>query len=275
MLGHSLWQSQFGADAQILGKSIPLSGNMYTVIGVMPASFATPTINTEAWTPVHVSNPARRTFAEFIFCEVTVASLPASALNKRAPKCRSLITILQLNIQPTIRTAPQSCLPLYERIVGESRRSLYVLFAAVSFVLLIACANFANLLLARAAEREREFVIRGALGAGRWRLIRQLLTESVLVSLAGGVLAVGLAYWGTNLLVAFKPDNLPRLAEIGVDARVLAFTLGVSTIDRGGFRFVAGLDGCANGIGESLKEGGRSCDGGKCTAKTTKYIRRR
>jgi ABC-type antimicrobial peptide transport system permease subunit len=149
---------------------------------------------------------------------------------------------------------------LHERIVGDTRQSLFILFAAVGFVLLIACANFANLLLARSSERQREFVIRGALGAGRWRLIRQLLTESVLLSLAGGAVAIGLAIWGTRLLLAFKPENLPRLSEIGVDARVLGFTMGISILTGLIFGLVPAWAASRGGVGEALRQAARVND---------------
>src|SRR4029079_2243739 len=262
VLGHNLWVKQFNSDDQILGKAIPLSGDMYTVIGVMPETFVTPRVNTEAWTPVHVPNPVAANFRGVHFLR-TYGRLASGVTFEQAKAEMQLIDSNLAQQYPADNKNRTTVLfPLHERIVGESRQSLFILFTAVSFVLLIACANFANLLLARAAEREREFIIRGALGAGRWRLIRQLLTESILVSLAGGAVAVLLAIWGTNVLVTFKPDNLPRLAEIGVDGRVLAFTLGVSLLTGLLFGLLPAWTASRGRVGDALKEGGRGSTAG-------------
>jgi putative ABC transport system permease protein len=262
VLSHALWLHQFGGDPEIVGKTIPLSGNVYTIIGVMPESFASPRDNTEAWTPVHVSNPVAANFRGVHFLR-TYGRLAAGATLEQA---RAEMQVVDRNLATQFPADSKNrvtvLVPLHERIVGQSRQSLLVLFASVSLVLLIACANFANLLLARAAEREREFVIRTALGAGRWRLIRQLLTESVLVSFAGGAIAVLLAIWGTNLLVSMQPDNLPRLQEIGVDARVLAFTFGVSLLTGIIFGLLPAWTASRSRIGDTLKEGGRSATAG-------------
>jgi len=262
VISHDLWIKQFNRDAQIVGKTIPLNGNVYTIIGVMPASFAAPRDNPQAWTPLHVSNPGAANFRGVHILRTYGRLADGVSLDQARAEMAVIDKNLAAQYPADNKNRSSVLVALHERIVGDSRRTLLILFAAVSFVLLIACANFANLLLARAAEREREFVIRGALGAGRWRLIRQLLTESMLVSLAGGALAVVLAIYGTNLLVAFKPDNLPRLSEINVDSRVLGFTIGVSLLTGLLFGLLPAWSASRSRIGEALKEGGRSSTAG-------------
>ena len=262
VLSHGLWMSQFGGDPQILGKTIPLSGNIYTIVGVMPPSFASPRDNIEAWTPVHVSNPVAANFRGVHFLRTYARLAPGINLEQARAEMQLVDKAFAAQYPDNSKNRSTVLIPLHERIVGDSRQSLLILFASVSLVLLIACANFANLLLARAAEREREFVIRTALGAGRWRLIRQLLTESVLVSLAGGACAVVLAIWATNLLVGLQPENLPRLQEIGVDARVLAFTFGVSLLTGIVFGLLPAWTASRSVVNDALKEGGRSSTAG-------------
>ena len=262
VLSHDLWVKQFNSDDQIIGKTIPLSGDTYTIIGVMPASFVTPRDVTEAWTPVHVSNPVAANFRGVHFLRTYGRLAPGVTIEQARAEMQVIDQNLAAQYPAENKNRNTVLFALHERIVGETRQSLFILFAAVGFVLLIACANFANLLLARAAERQREFVIRGALGAGRWRLMRQLLIESLLLSLAGGVAAVLLALWGTNLLVSFKPENLPRVAEIGVDARVLGFTLGISILTGLIFGLVPAWAASRGRVGDALKEGGRSATAG-------------
>jgi putative ABC transport system permease protein len=262
VLSHNLWVKQFNSDEQFLGKAIPLSGDMYTVIGVMPETFVTPRDTTEAWTPVHVSNPVAANFRGVHFLKTYGRLAPGVNIEQARAEMRVIDQNLAAQFPAENKNRNTILFALHERIVGETRRSLFILFAAVGFVLLIACANFANLLLARAAERQREFVIRGALGAGRWRLMRQLLIESLLLSLAGGVTAIVLAFWGTNLLVSFKPENLPRLSEIGVDGRVLGFTLGISILTGLIFGLVPAWAASRGRVGDALREGGRSATAG-------------
>lgn len=262
VLSHDLWMQQFSGDQEIVGKTIPLSGNIYTVIGVMPAGFSAPEVLTEAWAPVHVTSPLAASFRSVHFLR-TYGRL-ADGVDIEQARAEMGIIDRRLSEQYPADNKNRSSIliPLHERVVGESRGALITLFAAVSLVLLIACANFANLLLARAAEREREFVIRAALGAARWRLIRQLLTESLLVSLLGGALAVLLAIWGTSILVALKPENLPRLDEIGVDGRVLLFTFALAVLTGIVFGLLPAWAASRGRVNDALKEGGRSATTG-------------
>ncbi|HMG76373.1 MAG TPA: ABC transporter permease [Pyrinomonadaceae bacterium] len=263
VLSQALWQRQFSGDQQIIDKTIPLSGNTYTVIGVMPAGFSSPERNAEAWTPVHISNPLAANFRGVHFLRTYGRLAPGATIEQARTEMRLIDQQLATQYPADNKNRSTVLVPLHERVVGQSRNALLILFAAVSLVLLIACANFANLLLARAAERGREIVIRTALGAGRWRIIRQLLTESVLISLAGGALGVLIAWWGTSLLVALKPENLPRLQEIGVDSRVFAFTFGLSLLTGVIFGLLPAWTASRSGVSESLKEGGRSATAGR------------
>lgn len=258
VLSHALWQRQFGGDQNILGKTIPLSGNSYTVIGIMPAGFKSPRENSEAWTPVHISNPLAANFRGVHFLRTYGRLAPGVTLPQASAEMRMIDAQLAQQYPADNKNRTSALIPLQERIVGQSRSALLILFAAVSLVLLIACANFANLLLARGAERAREIVIRTALGANRWRIVRQLLTESILIAIFGGAVGVLLAWWGTNLLIAMKPQNLPRLDEIGVDLRVFGFTLGVSLLTGLIFGLLPAWTASRAAVSAGLKEGGRS-----------------
>lgn len=261
VLSHGLWQQQFNGDPDILGKTIPLSGEIYTVIGVMPQGFKAPRDASESWAPLHVANPLAAAYRGVHFLHTYLRLKPGVNLSQALGEMAVIDKRLAELYPEENKNRQTRLIPLHERIVGQTRHALLILFGAVCLVLLIACANFANLLMARAAAREQELVVRVALGASRWRLIRQLLTESVAISVLGGAAGLILASWGIEMLVALKPEDLPRLDTIGVDRWVLVFTLGVSIATGVLFGLAPAWSATSIDVNDALKEGGRGAIG--------------
>lgn len=232
VVSHRLWQAKFGADPKVIGQDLLLDGKNYTVIGVMPRDFCFPA-RAELWVlgyrggaaPASLDLGPNPDSTRDVHIASVVGRLKAGITREQAQA--EMTTLAQNLAQAYPKTNAglgAHVLTLHEQIVGNSRLTLLVLLGAVTLVLLIACANVANLLLAWATKREREIAIRVALGAGRWRLIRQMLTESLVLSGAGGVLGLTIAVWAVRLFVGMSPPDIPRLDQTGIDGAMLAFT---------------------------------------------------
>ncbi len=259
VLSHSLWRRRFGGDPGVLNKTISLSDEPYIIVGIMPPGFQFPE-NTEIWGPLAPDEGMRG--ARFGFFLPVVGRLKPGVTRAQAQADLDVVANQIEKQFPDMAGYGVNVVPVLENTVGPIRRALMILFVAVLFVLLIACANVANLLLARATARQREVAVRAALGAGRWRIVRQLLTESMLLSVLGGALGVLLAWWGLRLLVNLSPANIPRLETIRLDGRVLWFALTLSLVTGLIFGLAPALQTSHLKLSEALKEGARTGAGG-------------
>jgi predicted permease len=263
VLSHSFWENFFGSDAHALGKTITLSGNDYTVIGVMPSDFVLPREHADIFVSLWVGDPKAAPNRSVHFMHTYWRLEPGITLAQAQAEMSAIDRRLAEQYPDTERNRHKTFLPLRELVAGDIRPALFVLFGAVGLVLLIACANFAGQLVARAAARRNELTIRAALGASRARLIFQAVTESVLLSLIGGLLGLLLANWGTTLLLSLKPAALERFTTIQVDTRVLFFVLGISLLTGIIFGVTPAWSTTRFDFAESIKEGGRGATAGR------------
>jgi putative ABC transport system permease protein len=266
VISHGLWQRRFGGVADIVGKKISLNGQNVTVLGVMPQGFkwfmkegSRTGKAAEIWTPTNfasVLNGPTKGRGRFI----TVAGRlkPGVTPEQAQAEMSTIASRLEQQYAQFNTNMGIHVVPVREQLAGEIKLALYVLLGAVGFVLLIACANVANLMLARAASRQSEFSIRTALGAGRWRIVRQLLTESVLLSILGGAFGLLIALWGVDALVALSPPNLLGTEKIGLSMGVLLFTFLISLATGIMFGLAPALEVTRLNLNETLKETGKS-----------------
>jgi putative ABC transport system permease protein len=257
VLADSLWRRRFGADPAIVGRAVTIEATPFTVAGVAPPGFAFPRA-AEAWTPLAMSAQAAHRRGDFL---LVIGRLKRGVSPERAAATmRTIGSRLERQYPDTNTGWSVALVPAHEQIVGRTRPALLALWTAVGCLLLVACTNVANLLLARGAARSREMAIRAALGAGRARLFRQSMTESIMFALLGGGLGLALAFWGVALLVRFGPADTPRLAEAGLHPQVLVFTLAISVATGLVFGLVPASRAGRETLHGDLKEGGRHGD---------------
>jgi predicted permease len=270
LISADLWQRKFGSAPDVLGKDITLDDRSYTIIGVIPAGFnlrINSFRNADVYVPIgQWNNPALQNRGAALGLHGIGRLKPGVSIEQAQSDLDRVMRDLAAAYPATNKGNGAKLLPFKETMVGNVGPTLWMLLGAVGFVLAVACVNVSNLLLARSTGRTREFAIRAALGAGQWRLLRQSLTESMLLALAGGGLGLAVAGWGTQAALSVLPTTLPRAQEVGLDGRVLLFTVAVSL-------FTGILSGLAPALktsqwrlSETLKEGGRGASGGRVRA---------
>jgi predicted permease len=262
LLAEGFWQRRFGSARDIIGKQIIMNGDAYTIVGVIPASFHFRAFNFAGIKDVYV--PVGQTKDPFFYHRDVQNGMDAIGRLKPGVSLAAAqgdMAQITRNLAAAYPNADKgtgaAILPLRDDLVHEVRPYLWLLLGAVGFVLLIACVNVGNLQLARSTGRAHEFAIRCALGADRWRVVRQLLTESVVLGLAGGAIGACVAAWGTQVAIRLLPETLPRAEDVGLDGRVLVFTFAISILAGVVFGLVPALKMSRLGLQETLKEGGR------------------
>jgi predicted permease len=273
LLAEGFWQRRFGSDRDIIGKQIIMNGDAYTIVGVIPATFHFSTFNFNGIKDVYV--PVAQTKDPFFYHRDVHEGMdaigrlkPGVSLAAAQADMAQITGDLATAYPDADKGASATIVPLRDVLVQEVRPLLWLLLGAVGFVLLIACVNVGNLQLARSTGRAHEFAIRRALGADRWRVVRQLLTESVALGLAGGALGACVAAWGTQAAIRLLPEALPRAEDVGLDGHVLVFTLAISIIAAIAFGLVPALKMSRWGLQETLKEGGRGASAGRHRAQS-------
>jgi predicted permease len=259
ILSHALWQKEFGSDPNAIGQRVTLEGVDRQIVGVMPADFQFPSAKTQVWVPLHLDPRAIGDFWGAGFMPVIGrlrdgATIPQADAELRAamPRFRAMFPWKM----PDLLWAGSSVISLQEQTTGNAQEKLLILLGVVALVLVIACVNVANLLLARAATRQREMAVRAGLGAGRWRICRQLLTESALLAICGGAFGILFAVSGLRWLKAILPADTPRLGSAAIDWRVLAFTAAIALLTGVIFGLAPALFASKINLSESLKSGG-------------------
>jgi putative ABC transport system permease protein len=262
ILSHDFWQRRFGGDEKIVGSQLTLSNRVFTVIGIAASDFRFGA-GTDAFVPLGLFADRFRERGAHPGIYVVGRLKPGVNAEQARAGMDTIMAALGEQFPETNRDRRVQLESLYDNTVQGVRMSLIILLGAVGFVLMIACANVANLLLTAAAARRKEFALRAALGAGRWRVVRQLLTESILLSLCGGLFGALLAKWGASALISFVPEGIPRLGEAGVDMRVLGFTLLLSALTGLVFGLAPALQTTRFDLNEVLNEGERGSTGGR------------